>query len=216
MEVKSPEAGNRVDRGDFDRLVVVEIREDAGQPLGEERLADSWWADHRHVMTARSSDAERELRMRMSPNVAEIGLLELGFRDSDRPGGTKIGTAQDREYLGEADGTRHNDPRQPRDLSGAVRRHDDPRETTVSGRQRSGKCSASSPQSAIKAEFPDERRSGKINATQLIAGCQHADRNRQIHAGSVLGDLCRGEADGHPPVGPSGSGALDSRSSPPP
>ena len=57
----------------LDGLVEGQRRQDAGEPLGEHRLAGAGRADHQNVVAAGGGDFEGALRRGLAADVAEIG-----------------------------------------------------------------------------------------------------------------------------------------------
>ena len=64
--------GQRVDGGDLDGMLVVQIRQQPWEPCGEHGLARAGWADEEQVVAARSSHLERVARGALPDDVDEI------------------------------------------------------------------------------------------------------------------------------------------------
>ena len=65
-------SGDAVDFGGFDGLFKGERRQDAGEALGEHRLAGTGRADHQDVVDAGGGDFERAFGHGLAAHVAEV------------------------------------------------------------------------------------------------------------------------------------------------
>lgn len=67
-------AADRLDRRDFQRLVFVQRRQQAGQTAGEQGLAGSWWPGEQQVVRARRSHQQGPLGRDLALYLAEVGI----------------------------------------------------------------------------------------------------------------------------------------------
>lgn len=67
-------ARHRADRGQFQRLVLAQWRQDARQAAGEHGLAGAGRAAQEQVVGAGRGDLQRAPRLRLAAHVGEIGL----------------------------------------------------------------------------------------------------------------------------------------------
>ncbi len=77
-------AGHRVHRADLERGGVVERRQQAGQPLGEHRLARAGRALQEHVVPARGRDLDGALGERLPRDVAQVRAASSRRRPAAR------------------------------------------------------------------------------------------------------------------------------------
>ena len=68
----------RLDRGGFERLVVIERRQDAGQSRRQHGFTRARRSDHEQTVTARGGDFERPARAMLTLDIAQIQGLD-GF-----------------------------------------------------------------------------------------------------------------------------------------
>ena len=65
-------AGQRVHRTDLERVAVREIGKQAGQPMGQHRLADAGRTDHEQVVPAGRGDDQRGARLLLAGDVGDV------------------------------------------------------------------------------------------------------------------------------------------------
>src|SRR5690606_19344128 len=65
-------AGDGVDGGHLERVAVVEVRQETGEPGGQHGLAGTGRADHEEVVPAGGGDLEGEAGVRLSDDVGEV------------------------------------------------------------------------------------------------------------------------------------------------
>ena len=194
------EARRRVDHRDSEGLVAVERRKDAGQPLGEHRLAGTRRTDEQQVMAACGGDLERLPGHRLTMDVGEIGQIVgrtgwwLGGRI--RPGHA---VAHDVDELDQgADGMHRASRRHPR-LDGAAERHDNVGRTHRSDQRRHAGHRSNS---AVEPQFADIAEPLGDVERHLIGDRQDADGDRQIERRAVLALTRRSEIDRDAVLGP--------------
>ena len=85
MDLEAPEGTHA---GGGDGVLVVQLREQAGEPLGQHGLARPWRAGEQEVVPARRSDLEGPSPHRLSKHLREVradaGVLSTGAER--RPG----------------------------------------------------------------------------------------------------------------------------------
>ena len=70
--------GDRVDSGDFERLILLEVGEQAGQACSEHRLAGARRSEQEQVVTAGGGDLQRPASRGLPDHVGEVGLATGG------------------------------------------------------------------------------------------------------------------------------------------
>ena len=66
-----------MDAGDLERLLERERWEDAGESLGQHRLAGAGRADHQHVVATGGGDLERALDRLLSLDIGEVWAADV-------------------------------------------------------------------------------------------------------------------------------------------
>lgn len=124
-------AGDGVDGGGRDGLVLGEVGEDSREPCGEHGLAGSRRPDHEEVVATRGGHLERPPGLVLTANVGKVGNGRLGARPGyqrDRVDGWGSGLfvpVSAREF-GEAPNPDDLGPRHEPRLLDVGERHDDP------------------------------------------------------------------------------------------
>lgn len=68
---------DRTHRGEFERFILLERRQDAGQAAGEHRLARAGRTAQQKIVRADGCDLERAARLRLAAHVDEIGNVHI-------------------------------------------------------------------------------------------------------------------------------------------
>src|SRR6266446_2127182 len=71
------EPGHAPHRGDLDRLLEIQGRQDGAETAGEHRFARARRAEHQEVVAARRRDLQRALGPEMAPHVGEVEPVGL-------------------------------------------------------------------------------------------------------------------------------------------
>ena len=179
--------------------LVVERRQDPGQPPGEHRLADPGRAGEQQVVAAGGGDLEHAPRALLAAHVAEVG--QRGERSLD-------GAAARRGRVAARRGSTR--PPRPDAAPGPARcRRAPPPRPTRRRRRGAGSRSASRPRP--RRAHPGTGRSRPSSASSPTAACpasaarrelarggEHRERDRQVEARPLLAQVGGREVDGDP------------------
>jgi hypothetical protein len=195
-------AGDRVHRGHLERGRVVQRRQDRGQPLGQHGLAGTRRSEQGEVVRAGGGDLEREPAPVLADHVGEVEVVTL--LETVHCGRIGEGDAGPRELddLTELLGAVDLDAGDEAGLGDVVGRHDDAPDTGPGRRQHHRQHAADRADLPVEAEFPDERGAADGAQVEPPGGTQHHDRDGEVEARAVLGQIGREQVDGDSAVGP--------------
>src|SRR5215470_14312508 len=177
--VRIDQARDRVYAGDLERRFLLERRQDAWQPTGEHRLADSGRTAEEHVVPTRGGEVERRSAR---PTVArdELGRVGLAPEIGDRL-----------REMAHADGL---EPRE-RCFGGRVVRADDPSDTGPSCAFGDAEDTADPTQLPVERELSARDVLREAFARDLSRCSAQRKGDREVETGALLLQLRRRKVD---------------------
>ena len=211
---RAEEPGRREHPGDLERLVALQRRQQAGQPPGQHRLAGAGRADEEEVVAAGGGDLQRAAGNALAAHVGEVG--DPGWWGGRRGAGpSEVGPAgQPLPDL--AEGGRPDDA-EVRDKGGLgqVGLGDDQEPGgRPPGGQGGRQHAADGADVAGQAKLADGPQAVQPGRRDRAGRGEQPDRDRQVEAGAVLGQVGRGQGDGHAAVRPLIAGVAERRPDP--
>ncbi len=206
---------HRVHRAHLQGGPVVELGQQAGQPLGEHGLARPRRTLEQDVVGPGGGDLDRALGELLAGDVGEIrpraGLVGSTRR---RVGRRRPAVGEPAHEFAEIVRHPHVDAGHESGLRAIGRRdHDAPDPLLARDRDR-GQHTAHRAQPAVEAELgqPHHVRDGRRR--HRLAGGEHRDRDRQVEARPDLAHVGGQQRDGQPPVRPLGPAVEQRRPDP--
>ncbi len=210
--VLGPKApGQRSHRRRFQRLLVVQSRQDAGQALRQHRLARARRAAHEQAVRARCGDLERPPRPGLALYIGQIGQVEGLHRRRALQQGPAIGVRGLGQRRTGGRKALHHIEQMVRPVHarlahqggffGAARRQHQsgawrlPRAMAAQKSQAHAQRTPDRAQGAAERELAGKFVAGQRGAVDLAAGGQNAERNRQIEAPRLFGQIGRRQVD---------------------
>ncbi len=210
-----PLPAERPDAADLQRGLLVEVGQEAGEPLGEHRLPRAGRAEQEHVVPARGRDHERLHGLLVADHVAQAGLRRL--RAPDRPrrsaprgrGRTGVGLLRLRLELGAVVDRRIPQPRHGDDphvghegrLVRVAARHHDPAGARSTRGEHRGQDAVRRTQPPVEAELAEVHGAGHRLGRHRPTRREDREGYREVEAGAVLRQDGRREVDGDPADG---------------
>ena len=192
---RSQHARRRVHPGHLQRRLLVQRRQQTGQPPRQHRLADAGRADHEHVVPADRGELERAARERLAAHVGEIGRVRghgaasgLGLRQREL-------SAQPGHDLRQMASAVHRQAADERGLRGARTRADERLEANAPGRLGCDQRAVHRTQAPVECELAQHEHLPRSLARELIARRQDRDRHRKVVPRPELGDVAWREVD---------------------
>jgi len=193
---------HRAHRGEFERLGFLERRQDAGETTRQHRLAGAGRSDQQKVVRTRRGDFECTPCLLLAAHVGEVrrmrdGLFALRCRLGARQFATTGEVCANRQQrIGDE---RVGSARQ-RGLGAVAARHDGAPAGAHRAQDR-GQCAVHRAQLAGERQLADEFILSQRCARNAAVGGENAERDRQIEAAAVLGQIGRCEVHGDPALG---------------
>ena len=148
-------AGHAVQGGDLECGVLVEIGKEAGQSLSQQGLPHARRPHQRAVVTADGRHLQRQAPHQVPPHVGEVEP-EVGGGSGpahERDAGIVRRTREHGDHLGQVVGDHHVQARQPVELGGPVRRHDQATDPCRAGGERAGQHAVRAADASVEAEL---------------------------------------------------------------
>ena len=205
-------AGGGSHRRRLQRLGLVHRRQQAGQARGQQGLAAARRAAEQQVVLAGGGDLQRAPGLELAAHVAHVrDRPRLGRRG--RGGGQGLAAAEQGADFQQGAGADDLGAGGQGGLAGVVRRHHQPA-ARGGGRHRRRQCGIDAAQLPRQAEFADEFGVAQGIGRDLAACGEDAQRDRQVEAAAVLGQVGRGQVDGDAPLRELELRAVDRRAHP--
>ena len=203
----------RVDRGHLERRVGREVRKQGWEGPREHRLTGPGRAGHQYVVAARRGDLQRPLRLALTANRAEIGFgrdarRRLVTDACDQP----ALTAQVLDACLERRGAEHLETVGERGLRRVLHGHDEPSNTRHGETSRHRQDAGDRPERRVERELTEERE--PVEAHRVVLGAEDRNRDRQVEARPLFGELGRSQVDGDPALRELVAGITDRRLDP--
>ena len=205
---RTPE--HRVDRRHLQGVRRLERRQQAGQPLGQHRLAGARRPDHEQVVPTCRGDLEREPRLVLARR-RRAGRAAAAGSASGTPATTGSSSRHSAraqqpvaaDQLGQAPRRQHPHPGHQRAPRRRCRPAPRPPRTPRRGRGQHGRQHpADGTHRAVQPELADVDHSAPRRSSRHQAGRrQHGDGDGQVEAAAGLGHRRRRQVDRQPPVG---------------
>ena len=195
----------------------VSAGQNGRQPTGQHRLAGTRRADHQHIVRSGGRHHERPLGELLPAHVGEIDFVRAEFGEElfdladDRFARELSG--EDADGFAEGADTKDGDRLDDGGLAGIGGRHEETLDAALARRHRHGQRPFHGPHGAVERQLADAGERLLRIELELSRGRQHAERDRQIEAPRVLGQVGRGQvndgASGGPIVAEIGERPLD-------
>ena len=199
--VKGP--GHRMHRRHLEGLLVVQRRQDPGQPTREHRLAGPWRPDHRQMVPARGRDLQRQPRLRLPEDVGEIRTAHPTHSDRRDARDQLLNLApQAPDQIPQVPHPPHRHPGRQSSLGQIPDRHDRPFPTGGPGGQQRGQHTPHRPDLPVQSQLPDEHRAPGRPRRHHTRRSQNRNRQSDVVTGAALGQGGRRQRQRDPPIGP--------------
>ncbi len=181
---------------DLERGVVVEARQQAGQPLGEHGLARTGRADEVEVVAAGRGDLERPLAGGLPDDVGQVRDLRAVVVLGGRVGalGRVAAAAQPARELPERAGLADVHAGDQRGLGAVALGDHDPLDTGSPGGEDGGQHAAHRPQPPVQAELGEPHDALHRGDRDDVGRAQHRHGQRQVEARADLAHVRRQQA----------------------
>ena len=70
---------HRIELRGLQRLLLIHVGQDGGDPLGQHTFPGAGWADHHHIVPARSRDLQRPLCPELAAHIGKVRKSRRGF-----------------------------------------------------------------------------------------------------------------------------------------
>ena len=195
-------AADRVDARHLERGLVVEERQDPGQPAREHRLPRAGRPGEQEVVPSRRGDLERPARPLLAAHVGEVGNVGKRFEVVGRNRRLRrvALAAQIGDGLGEVAHADRLDSGQS-DLGARLGGTDEMREAGAPGSFGGDERAGNGPQTAVESELADRGVPLERLGRQLVGRCEHGQSDREIEPRPLLAERRRREVDGDAALG---------------
>ena len=194
--VRRQQPGHRVHRGDLQRLLVVERRQHAGQPLGQHRLAGPGRAGEQQVVPAGGGHLDRAPAHRLPDHVAQVRPRPLrprpDRRQRDRPAPPSPRRNASRSARSAAPRTSRpgTSAASARFSAGTTTRRSPVRAAAITA----GQHAAGRPQPAVEPQLAEQHHLAEVVGRHRAGRRQHADRQRDVEHGPRFGSVAGSSA----------------------
>ncbi len=203
--------GERVDRGELERLLAGEVGQDARDPLGDAGLARALRPGQHQVVPAGGGHLDGVPRVGHADQVGQVDLLQplrpapgqepapRHRRDRSRLG--HLLAAELGHHLGQRPHAEHGHAGRHRRLERLRLGHEDAPDAALRRGEHHRQHPRHRAQAAVERELPDERGGLEREPWQLPRGGDHRDGDRQVEVRAPLQQVRRGQQDRDPPGG---------------